>query len=94
MKIKERRSLELSGNEWKHLEALARTFDTCPPSGPTAGHPSWRSLIKEVSRGELEIISWNPDQGNIGQDRKVYPDQRSWRDGVPEMAAPKEADDD
>ena len=85
MKEKIRRSLDLGPAEWAHLEALAAQFNTCPPSGPTAGKPAWRSLIKEISRGDLEIISWDPDQGNIGQDRKVYPGKQH---GVPEMADP------
>jgi hypothetical protein len=52
----ERRSLELTPQEWAHLEALAERFDTCPPSGVTAGQPSWRSLVKELARGQLTLV--------------------------------------
>jgi hypothetical protein len=52
----ERRSLELTAQEWAHLEALAERFNTCPPSGVTAGQPSWRSLIKEIARGYFALV--------------------------------------
>jgi len=51
----ERRSLVLTPEEWAHLEALAAQFETCPPSGVTAGQPSWRSLVKELARGQLDL---------------------------------------
>lgn len=51
----ERRSIPLSPDEWENLERLAQEFNTVPPSGPTAGKPSWRSLIKEIARGALQV---------------------------------------
>jgi hypothetical protein len=51
-----RKSLELPADEWAVLEALAERFNTCPPSGPTAGRPSWRSLLKAIARGELAVV--------------------------------------
>jgi hypothetical protein len=51
-----RKSLELPADEWAVLEALAEQHKTCPPSGPTAGQPSWRSLFKAIARGELAVV--------------------------------------
>jgi hypothetical protein len=51
-----RKSLELPADEWAALEALAEQHNTCPPSGPTAGLPSWRSLLKAIARGELAVV--------------------------------------
>lgn len=51
----ERRSLQLMPDDWQRLEQLAAEFGTTPPSGPTAGTPSWRSLVKEIARGDLVI---------------------------------------
>jgi hypothetical protein len=59
-KEKERRSLELAPDEWQALEGMAEIFGTCPPSGPTAGQPSWRSLIKEIARGAVVIVRPQP----------------------------------
>ena len=58
----ERQSLELQPEDWEALDKLAREFDTCPPSGPTAGEPSWRSLIKEIARGELILSRPEEDE--------------------------------
>jgi hypothetical protein len=58
----ERRSLVLLPEEWGHLDALAEELDTCPPTGSRAGQPSWRSLIKEVARGELAVTRPEPEQ--------------------------------
>lgn len=51
----ERRSLELTPAEWRALERLAADLGTCPPSGPTAGKPAWRTLIKRIADGELSV---------------------------------------
>jgi hypothetical protein len=50
-----RKSLELTVEQWQVLEEIAAQLKTCPPSGPTAGQPSWRSLFKEVADRELVI---------------------------------------
>ena len=60
----ERRTLVLWPEEWSALEAMAVEFNTCPPSGPTAGQPVWRSLIKELSRGHL-ILTRVSEQGVV-----------------------------
>jgi hypothetical protein len=51
----ERRSLLLTPQEWQALETLAAKHDACPPSGVTAGQPSWRTLIKRIADGELML---------------------------------------
>lgn len=69
MKEKVRKSLDLSPGEWEHLEDLAKKFGTCPPSGPTAGKPAWRSLIKELSRGNLRIVdSWPGEEKAVAEE--------------------------
>jgi hypothetical protein len=56
MAHQERRSLLLWPHEWEALEGLAQEYETVPPCGPTAGQPSWRSLVKEIARGNLVIV--------------------------------------
>ena len=51
----ERRSLLLWPEEWEKLDELAGEFGTCPPTGPKAGQPSWRSLVKEIARGAIGL---------------------------------------
>jgi hypothetical protein len=51
-----RHSLQLLPEEWVHLQRLAEQHGTCPPTGPTAGRPSWRSLIKELARGRFALV--------------------------------------
>jgi hypothetical protein len=51
-----RKSLELTVEQWQVLEEIAAQLKTCPPSGPTAGQPSWRSLLKAIARGELAVV--------------------------------------
>jgi len=51
-----RRSLVLWPEEWEKLERLADELGTCPPTGPRAGRPSWRSLVKEIARGDIELV--------------------------------------
>ena len=50
------RGLPLWPEEWANLERLAAEFGTVPPSGPNAGHPSWRSLVKEIARGNISLV--------------------------------------
>lgn len=50
-----RKSLELTEKQWEVLELLAEKFNACPPSGPTAGSPSWRTLIKLIAAGDLNV---------------------------------------
>ena len=55
-----RRSLTLWPEEWASLEILAAEFGTCPPSGPGAGKPSWRSFVKEIARGSVAVTRIRP----------------------------------
>jgi len=50
-----RRSLELTAAQWDALDAIAASTESLAPSGPTAGKPSWRSLIKRIADKDLTI---------------------------------------
>jgi len=50
-----RRSIKLSPDEWAHLHRLAAQLNATAPTGTTAGQPSWRSLIKEIAQGKIEL---------------------------------------
>lgn len=47
-----RRSLELTTEQWNQLESLANEFNAIPP---TRRHPSWRTLIKLIANGDFII---------------------------------------
>lgn len=51
----ERRSLELTPEQWANLEALAEAIGSIAPTGPNAGMTSWRSLIKQLANDQLQI---------------------------------------
>jgi hypothetical protein len=50
-----RRSLELTPAQWQRLEDMAAALDTTAPTGSNAGKPSWRTLIKKIANGSLDI---------------------------------------
>ena len=52
-KLFQRRSLELTAAEWQTLEELAAATESTAPSGPNAGKPSWRTLIKRITDKEI-----------------------------------------
>ena len=52
-KLFQRRSLELTAAEWQTLEELAAATESIAPSGPNAGEPSWRTLIKRIADKEI-----------------------------------------
>ena len=58
-----RESLHLRLEEWEHLKAEAERLGTCAPTGRTAGQPTWRSLIKEIARGEI-LLTRAPEHDN------------------------------
>jgi hypothetical protein len=51
-----RKSLVLTEEEWQKLQLLAENFDVCSPTGINVGNPSWRSLMKALANGELEVM--------------------------------------
>jgi hypothetical protein len=53
MKNFERRSLELTPEQWAALEQLAAKTNSLAPTGPDAGRPSWRTLIRRIADHEL-----------------------------------------
>ena len=52
----ERRSLELTNEQWAVIEQLAAQTASLAPSGPTAKTPSWRTLIKRIADGDFLLI--------------------------------------
>lgn len=55
VKTWERRSLQLTPDEWTALERIAAETASAAPAGPTAGQPSWRTLIKRIADGDLDV---------------------------------------
>jgi hypothetical protein len=51
----QRRSLELTAAEWEVIESLAAATESTAPSGPNAGEPSWRTLIKRIADKEITL---------------------------------------
>ena len=51
----QRRSLELTAAEWEVIENLAAATESTAPSGPNAGEPSWRTLIKRIANKEITL---------------------------------------
>ena len=49
----ERRSLQMTKDEWESLENLAKRLETLAPTGTHVGLPSWRSLMKRIARAGL-----------------------------------------
>lgn len=58
----QRRSLELTPDQWANLEALAEAIGSIAPTGPNAGMTSWRSLIKCIANGDITILPVQPVQ--------------------------------
>ena len=52
----ERRSLELTAEQWAVIEQLAAQTDSLAPGGPKAFSPSWRTLIKRIANGDFLLI--------------------------------------
>lgn len=66
----DRRSIPLTVEQWQNLERLAAEFKTTPPSGPTFGKPSWRSLMKAIANNEILLYRKpvDPQDPALGQD--------------------------
>jgi len=50
-----RESLKLTAEEWAALERIAAQVSATATTGPTAGEPSWRRMLKEIATGELTV---------------------------------------
>jgi hypothetical protein len=62
------RSLLLTAKQWKALEAQAKRLGTLAPTGPRATKPSWRSLIKAIADGKIELtLKETPDEGTAAE---------------------------
>ena len=53
----QRKSIALSPEEWENLQDLAKKHNICAPTGVNVGKPSWRSFIKAIAKGDVEVIS-------------------------------------
>lgn len=51
----DRRSTELTLENWRSLEALARRLGLRNLGGPRARKPSWRVLLRAIAEGTLEV---------------------------------------
>jgi len=55
-RVHKQKPVALWPEEWAELDRLAAEFRCLAPSGPTAGEPSWRSLVKELARGRFRLV--------------------------------------
>jgi hypothetical protein len=53
----ERRSIELTLDEWKMLESMAELTRSLTKAGPRAGSSSWRTLIRRLADGDFILQS-------------------------------------
>lgn len=67
-----RRSLTLSVEEWRALEAIARQTNSTATAGPATGGDSWRALIRRIAQGELRVIAPSPTSES-GQNTQNVP---------------------
>lgn len=51
-----RRSLELTEAQWQGLEEKAVATDSKAEKGPSKGEHSWRTLIRRIAEGEIEVV--------------------------------------
>lgn len=49
------RSLELTAAQWAALDRLAAQTGSVAPTGPAVGQANWRTLLKRIADGELEV---------------------------------------
>lgn len=57
-----RDTAKLTHTEWAALDAIAAQVGATATTGPTAGQPSWRRLLKEIANGDLIVIRPTEDQ--------------------------------
>ncbi len=50
-----RKSIKLSADLWRKLEAIAADVQAIAPPGQGTGQPSWRSLFSEIAKGNLIV---------------------------------------
>ena len=53
----ERKSLQLTAEQWEHLQDLAGTHEALSRGGPTTGQPTWRVLVRMIADGELLLLT-------------------------------------
>lgn len=47
---------KLTNAEWAALDKIAASVGAFATTGPTAGQPSWRRMLKDIANGELIIM--------------------------------------
>jgi hypothetical protein len=50
--MQERRSTTLAPEDWERLDNLAAQTNSTAISGPQAGSPSWRALLRRIVRNK------------------------------------------
>ena len=50
-----RESTELYPEDWEALDTLADEIGAVATAGPKTGEPSWRTLIREIARGDVLV---------------------------------------
>lgn len=58
----QRRTLDLTSEEWMALEKLAEKMKSLSLTGINAKQPSWRTLIKEIANGTITLTKGIPDE--------------------------------
>lgn len=53
----QRKSLQLTAEQWEHLQDLAGTHEALARGGPRTGEPTWRVLIRMIADGELLLLT-------------------------------------
>lgn len=51
----QRKSLELTIEQWAALDVIAAELSLTPGIGPTPKRPSWRILIREIANHNLVV---------------------------------------
>lgn len=51
----ERRSTELSTEDWEKLESIAKRLGLRNVGGPRARQPSWRVLLRAIAQGSVKV---------------------------------------
>ena len=57
-----RKSLLLTPEEWARLQDIAAEVVSNAPTGSNAGHPSWRTLMRDIASNTLTVTRKETDR--------------------------------
>lgn len=80
------KTLRLFPSDFDALQTLAGEVGALAPTGPNAGRPSWRSLLREIARGSVEV-SWSERVTGDPSGDKEHLEQRTVRYPLADFAA-------